>query len=211
MRSCPRARAGTVMGCRDRVSVSQLMQNAKSLTEQCGHQTFQISAFWADYGNPEDMPRNKLSTRLTRSRLGGVWSVLDLSGCRCFFLSPSISENDSVLCRQKQPALPAWENWFGIPRFRAGTSVPTRLAGGGGAASYVPKKQPSKSASFLASLTVAELDQSKTTVLNTLASAHSRRSYKHAIEEFIGWYCSGPRLGFNRSVVANGLQVEIQN
>ena len=38
-------------------------------------------------------------------------------------------------------------------------------------------------------------------VLNTLASPHSRRSYKHAIEKFITWYCSEPRLGFHRSVV----------
>jgi hypothetical protein len=60
------------------------------------------------------------------------------------------------------------------------------------------KKRPSKSASFSASFTVPELDQSKTTVLNTLASAHSRRSYKHAIEKFIAWYCYEPRLGFNR-------------
>src|SRR5277367_7045368 len=64
-----------------------------------------------------------------------------------------------------------------------------------------PKKQPSKSASCSPSLTVPELDQSKTTVLNTLASPHSRRSYKHAIEKFIAWYCSEPRLGFSRSVV----------
>jgi integrase len=34
-----------------------------------------------------------------------------------------------------------------------------------------------------------------------LASVHSRRSYKHAIEKFIDWYCSEPRLGFNRPVV----------
>jgi integrase len=59
------------------------------------------------------------------------------------------------------------------------------------------KKQPPESASH----TVPELEQSKTTVLNTLASAHSRRSYKHAIEKFIAWFCSEPRLGFNRSVV----------
>jgi hypothetical protein len=65
----------------------------------------------------------------------------------------------------------------------------------------LPKKQPSKSSSCSASLSLPQLDQSKTTVLNTLASAHSRRSYKHAIEEFIVWYCSEPRLGFNRSVV----------
>ncbi len=35
-----------------------------------------------------------------------------------------------------------------------------------------------------ASRTVPELEQSKTTVLNTLASAHSRRSYKHANDRF---------------------------
>ena len=62
-------------------------------------------------------------------------------------------------------------------------------------------KQPCKSASYSASLTVPELEQSKTAVLNMLASAHSRRSYKHAIEKFIDWYCSEPRLGFNRSAV----------
>ena len=65
-----------------------------------------------------------------------------------------------------------------------------------------PQKQPRKSVSCSSSLTVPELEQSKTTVLNMLASAHSRRSYKHAIEKFISWYCSEPRLGFNRSVVA---------
>jgi integrase len=65
----------------------------------------------------------------------------------------------------------------------------------------LPKKQPNTSANCSARLTVPELDQSKTTVLNTLASAHSRRSYKHAIENFIAWYCAEPRLGFNRSVV----------
>jgi integrase len=64
-----------------------------------------------------------------------------------------------------------------------------------------PQKQSRKSASCSASLTVPELEQSKATVLNTLPSAHSRRSYKHAMEKFIAWYCSEPRLGFNRSVV----------
>ena len=43
-----------------------------------------------------------------------------------------------------------------------------------------PQKQPRKSVSCSSSLTVPELEQSKTTVLNMLASAHSRRSYKHA-------------------------------
>jgi hypothetical protein len=45
------------------------------------------------------------------------------------------------------------------------------------------------------------VQQSKTAVVSTLASRHSRRSYEYAIERFIAWYCSEPRLTFNRSVV----------
>ena len=48
-----------------------------------------------------------------------------------------------------------------------------------------------------ATATIPELQQSKTAVLNTLASKHSRRSYEYAIERFIAWYCSEPRLTFN--------------
>jgi hypothetical protein len=50
-------------------------------------------------------------------------------------------------------------------------------------------------------LTIPELEQSKAAVLNTLASVHSRRSYTFAINRFIAWYCSEPRLIFNRAVV----------
>ncbi len=50
-------------------------------------------------------------------------------------------------------------------------------------------------------LTLPELDQSKASVLNTLGSLQSRRSYQHAMDEFIAWYCSEPRLAFNRIVV----------
>ena len=50
-------------------------------------------------------------------------------------------------------------------------------------------------------LRLADLEQSKNAVLNSLAAASSRESYGHAIEEFIGWYCSEPRLAFNRTVV----------
>ena len=50
-------------------------------------------------------------------------------------------------------------------------------------------------------LTLPELDHSKTSVLNTLASLQSRRSYEHAMDEFIAWYCSEPRLALNRVVV----------
>jgi hypothetical protein len=43
-------------------------------------------------------------------------------------------------------------------------------------------------------LTLPELDQSKNTILNSLGSLQSRRSYRHAMDEFIAWYCSEPRL-----------------
>lgn len=50
-------------------------------------------------------------------------------------------------------------------------------------------------------LTLPELDQSKVAVLDSLGSTQSRRSCRHAMEEFIKWYCSEPRLALNRSVV----------
>ena len=61
-------------------------------------------------------------------------------------------------------------------------------------------KSPSKPANSSAVLIIPELEHAKTAVLNTLASVHSRRAYKHAMDEFIAWYCSEPRLGFNRSI-----------
>jgi site-specific recombinase XerC len=38
-------------------------------------------------------------------------------------------------------------------------------------------------------------------VLNSLRSPASRRVYEYAIDQFIAWYCSEPRLAFNRVVV----------
>lgn len=62
-------------------------------------------------------------------------------------------------------------------------------------------EKQSDSAGLSATLTIPELEQSKAAVLNSLASQHSRRSYEYAIERVIAWYCSEPRLTFNRSVV----------
>src|ERR1700761_8068802 len=50
-------------------------------------------------------------------------------------------------------------------------------------------------------LKLPDLDYSKSAVLNSLPSLNSRRSYEHAIRDFIDWYCSEPRLAFNRVVV----------
>ena len=50
-------------------------------------------------------------------------------------------------------------------------------------------------------LGLPDLDQSRSAVLNSLRSPESQRGYRHSIDEFIGWYCSEPRLSFNRTVV----------
>jgi len=50
-------------------------------------------------------------------------------------------------------------------------------------------------------LRLADLEQSRNAVLHSLGAASSQESYGHAIDEFIGWYCSEPRLSFNRTVV----------
>ena len=50
-------------------------------------------------------------------------------------------------------------------------------------------------------LKLPDLEQSKSAVLNSLTSQSSQRSYDYAIREFIDWYCSEPRLAFNKTVV----------
>src|SRR5271156_6841610 len=49
-------------------------------------------------------------------------------------------------------------------------------------------------------LKLPDLEQSKSAILNSLTSSSSNRSYDHSIREFIDWYCSEPRLVFNRTV-----------
>jgi len=50
-------------------------------------------------------------------------------------------------------------------------------------------------------LRLPDLEHAKSAVLNSLASAESRRSYEYAIRNFVQWYCSEPRLALNRIVV----------
>jgi len=50
-------------------------------------------------------------------------------------------------------------------------------------------------------LALPDLEHAKTAVLNSLTSVSGQRTYDHAIREFVAWYCSEPRLAFNRSVV----------
>src|SRR5436305_9094932 len=57
-----------------------------------------------------------------------------------------------------------------------------------------PKRPKSK-------LGLPDLDHSKAAVLDSVRSPESKRGYRHAIDEFIQWYCSEPRLSFNKIVV----------
>jgi site-specific recombinase XerD len=50
-------------------------------------------------------------------------------------------------------------------------------------------------------LRMPDLDQAKFAVLNSLSSIDAQRGYRHAIEEFVEWYCSEPRLSFSKTVV----------
>ena len=50
-------------------------------------------------------------------------------------------------------------------------------------------------------LRLPDLDHAKLSVLNTLGSPDSQRAYRFAIEDFIIWYCSEPRIAFNKTVV----------
>jgi site-specific recombinase XerC len=61
------------------------------------------------------------------------------------------------------------------------------------------RKKPSKPRRSV--LRLRDLDHSKATVLNSLGSPASRRAYEFAMDEFIAWYCSEPRLAFGRIVV----------
>jgi hypothetical protein len=50
-------------------------------------------------------------------------------------------------------------------------------------------------------LGLPDLEHSKAAVLNSLRSPESKRGYGHAIDEFVHWYCSEPRLSLNKTVV----------
>src|SRR5438445_2431433 len=50
-------------------------------------------------------------------------------------------------------------------------------------------------------LRLLDLEHAKSAVLNSLTSPDAQRGYRHAIDEFVDWYCSEPRLALNRTVV----------
>ena len=56
----------------------------------------------------------------------------------------------------------------------------------------MPKKRSFKRRSDKNTLRLPDLDHSKTSVLQSLSSAASKRTYAFAINDFIAWYCSEP-------------------
>jgi site-specific recombinase XerD len=63
------------------------------------------------------------------------------------------------------------------------------------------KRKWRKSARLKTRLGLPDLEQAKSAVLVSLRSSESQRSYQHSIDEFVLWYCSEPRLSFNKTVV----------
>ncbi len=50
-------------------------------------------------------------------------------------------------------------------------------------------------------LRLPDLEHAKSAVLSSLTNVDAQRGYSDAINEFVDWYCSEPRLAFNRVVV----------
>jgi site-specific recombinase XerD len=65
----------------------------------------------------------------------------------------------------------------------------------------MPKSKSRKRKQPKRVLALPDLEHAKVAVLNSLTSASGQRTYDHAIREFVAWYCSEPRLAFNRTVV----------
>ena len=73
--------------------------------------------------------------------------------------------------------------------------------GGGGWNEQTGQEKIPKTKAAKTKLGLPDLDHSKSAGLDSLRSPESKRGYRHAIDEFIQWYCSEPRLSFNKVVV----------
>jgi hypothetical protein len=63
------------------------------------------------------------------------------------------------------------------------------------------KSKRGKSTRWKTKLGLPDLGHAKSAVLVSLRSPESQRSYRHSIDDFVSWYCSEPRLSFNKTVV----------
>jgi len=81
---------------------------------------------------------------------------------------------------------------------------------GGGWMSKRVKRKSATSKRPKSKLGLPDLDHSKAAVLDSLRSPESKRGYRHAMDKFIQWHCSEPRLSFNK-VVATRYRIFLEN
>src|SRR5205807_982396 len=63
------------------------------------------------------------------------------------------------------------------------------------------QKRNAKGRTAKSVLRLPDLEVAKSSVLNSLSCPDAQRGYRHAIDEFVDWYCSEPRLSFSKTVV----------
>ena len=63
------------------------------------------------------------------------------------------------------------------------------------------KSKKAKSNRAKTKLGLPDLEHAKSAVPVSLRSPESQRSYRRSIDDFVRWYCSEPRLSFNKTVV----------
>ncbi len=90
-----------------------------------------------------------------------------------------------------------------LPTPEAGINTSTGPGDGGAVQGDHSHAQKTYSQRRLAknTLRLPDLDHSKTSLLQSLGSVASKHTYAFAINDFIAWYCSEPRLAFGRTVV----------
>jgi hypothetical protein len=103
-----------------------------------------------------------------------------------------------MTCSQDQRPLNQSIDCFSKERARSGLGMTNALSNRMQNAPMPKNKRTRHPKSILR---LPDLEHSKSAVLNSLPSPSSQRSYDHAIREFIEWYCSEPRLAFNKTVV----------
>src|SRR6476469_7180267 len=63
------------------------------------------------------------------------------------------------------------------------------------------QKRNAKGRASKSVLRLPDLEVAKSAVLNSLSCPDAQRGYRQAIDEFVDWYCSEPRLSFSKAVV----------
>src|ERR1035437_1409823 len=97
---------------------------------------------------------------------------------------------------------PVWGARFRITRHSSLEPGPSSVCGQGGPRQMAKRRSGKKKRRVPKTvLRLPDLDQAKSAVLNSLSSIDAQRGYRHAIEEFVEWYCSEPRLSFSKTVV----------